>query len=1369
MLERLFWTSLKSRITMNHKDNIKTLDTTRLNDLLDRVRSKKKRAFSTSQSEGVTEYPLSHSQKRIWLEQLRSKNNSIFNNPFGLHINSKNAIDIQYFELVINEIIQANEVLRSTFYLQNDLPIQKIQANVKITLNYHDLQSYLEPKQKEILDKLVHEESKKPFSLQDGPLIRFSVFQLQETEYIFLLVTHHIISDGWSNNLFLAEIVKPLEYHKNRQGNFCQYKDFVFWEQQRLKDNIIDDQRLFWNNKLQNPPHAINFLKQDIQNPTQQKVFILDVKLSKEIIQFNKKNKITPFIFFLASFLAIIYRYTQQKDLIIGIPVANRKKLEFQSCLGIFTNLLPFRYEVNPDNSFLCLLNRVNQDWNQANTNSDLPFDMLIESLRKKTDFSKKSLFEILFVYQNFPGAYQANEYHSSHYHIDAQNSQYPLTFVVEEVKSQFHIKFKLEPNRCSEQEIFQIFRHFENFIQNGLREEKKEIKNIEILNQSEKEWILSKSKHPSLDHRSDIKVEHFMSLFERMTTSNLNSTAIRYLNTEISYSELNNKADQMAHFFVERGIKPGTVVALSLDRTPQFVIAIIALFKINSSFLPLEISWPKERKTLVLKESAAKFILAYSEEILENNFENISYIDIDLASDSLQKQTAPIRTYDLDQTAYIIFTSGTTGIPKGVVVFHKHLSHYIASMNFEIGERFISDYGLTSIVSTDMGYTNLFIPLSRGEAISIVPKNITEEPSAFASFQKKQKIDSLKFTPSQLEFFLSVENSRTVLPKTMLILAGEPVPFSLIKKISKIHSTLKILISYGPTETTIGTLINSNPLTKSWSSFPILGYPYLFSECYVLDENMKLLSPGIIGEIYIGGANVTSGYLNNSDLNHKHFVMNLFQSSENKILYKTGDLARILSNGDFEFHGRIDRQIKVRGYRVELGEIDSVLERYPAIDKSISIYKKESQSIVTYVKIEESFNENSIKEFLRLHLPIYMIPSIIHPLKSIPLTPNCKIDWDALQNLHVDKNIKSFSPPRDAIEFEVLKIWKKLLNREELCIDDPFFDLGGHSFLVLELVIIIEKVFQVKIPLTTLFEKDTIRKLSEIIREKSSSKYQEMLIKLREGIEEKLDIMIHPAGGQILCYYHLVNQLIDNSTVFGLQTPFITQSSENQCTTIESIASFYLNQVEKQIPNLSQKKIFFGGWSLGGIIAYQMALDYSKRFSFIPSIIIIDQPTPNYIQDLIVRDDQEYLKRFMNQVQSFSQANLSSSISKLNDQPFEEQVAIIYKSFVDNCLISSQIDLNDFKKFLLLQKNQSFASKEYIPSHYSGQVLLIRAKNSKWNYISDESLGWGEIASQLSIRWVEGTHTSIMSRPDVSAVANFINEWKSFVKENDS
>lgn len=1402
---------------MKYEEKIRSLNAVELAKLLRSAKRSDDVVVEEVQDRTNRYFPLSLAQKRLWIQSQIEKDNPTFNIPLAQIVKIEKQLDLVFLEGVVNQIIAKNEILRTTFHLHQGQPVQQIKAQLSVQIKYKDLRGIPHGYKMEKAIEVSNAEAKGLFDLEKGPLIRFSVFHIEQFEYVFLTVMHHLISDGWSNNLFFSALAAGIFSVEQTGPMPAQYLDYVFWEKNRFEKRNVCQSLEYWKSLLSGelprtefprkiaPNVAEGFLyKEEDSTKGTQKVFPIESGLNQQAREFSKKNRTTLFVTMLSVFQVLLYRYTMEKDLLIGLPYANRLSAEFHRTLGLFVNLLPLRTRIEKNKTFAAYLNELDSMTREMFAKEGISFDILVDRLQLRRS-QIDPIFHILFVHQNFPHTHEMPGVQLTPFPVDTGHTQYGMVFIVEEFNGRMCVKIKYKSCLYDDCFIDQIFVHYKNILSSAIFNPEQPLAKIQCLSQEEKNWLFEKGHHPSRNRRNymgslesllsnsgSVAFEKnpdsiqkaqtstgtevlespvlFCAAFEAQVVKTPQVTALECSGTSLTYLALNRRANRLAHKIRKLNLPAEARIGLFVERNITLIVALLGILKSGACFVPIETTFPEERIRYMLQETGVSLLLTESRFISQVEVLGISYL---LADSSFEEENGENLSLHISPSdlAYVIFTSGSTGRPKGVGIEHKGLASYIESIAWETAKYHLKRFAFTSTIAADMGYTNLFLPLSQGGSVVIVPKEISDDPNNLSAYLRNFPVDCVKFVPSQLTFLLKTDDPVHILPRKLLILAGEATPYQLIQRVKKLKPSCEVIASYGPTEATVGAMTNQETGKLRGIGKVALGHPNLHSSIYLLDNEMELVPRGAVGEICIGGDCLARGYFNRPELTADKFVANPYSGHKDARLYRTGDLARYLENGEVEFLGRRDKQVKIRGHRVELGEVETaILRSHKQIEQAVAILTQEGLAAWIICQAEVPLSEKWVKEKLREALPSHMVPSRITILKQYPLTSSGKVDVLSLQYQALESHLDPRKRPRDAIEQTLQKIWGEVLKIEEIAIDEPFFDLGGHSFLALELVLKIEKTFGVKISLATLFQKSTIEKLAEVIRGGGGfSAYQNSLVVIREGISKPSLFFVHPAGGQVLCYNDLTKFLRGNFPIYGFQSPFMDEEPQDS---IEKIARRYLEEIP------CNEGFLLGGWSLGGLIAFEMARAVLQQTGYAPLVLLIDQPNPSFSRQKFL---DEYALRFLNQVKAFSEVKLEIPYDKLRRKPFAEQAALIYKIFIEQSLLPKDVKIEHFITFLDYQKKQSEASSIYEPGCYQGPVLLIRATESHWNKLGVEQprelahwegtvrpeqdlavskFGWEKVAPNLTTKWVEGTHVSIMKSPIVEKIAREIELW---------
>ncbi|MEA5621857.1 non-ribosomal peptide synthetase [Nostoc sp. UHCC 0251] len=1030
---------------------------------------------------------LSLTQERLWLLHQLQPNTPLYNESSLLRFTG--VLNTIALEKSINEIIKRHEILRTSFQIVDEQTLQVIAPNLTFTLTTIKLQTYSEAK----INQIVTEKARQPFDLSQAPLFRGTLIHLSEQEHILLLTKHHIISDGWSWQIFYRELAALYQ-------GFCQdipvtlpelliqYADFALWQRQYLNDKL--HQLTYWKQQLKDAPPILN-LPTDYPRPAQQSfqgaraTIIIEQAIADALKSFSQQEGVTLFMVLLAAFKTLLYRYTEQTDLLVGTPVANRTHSEIENLLGCFVNTLVLRTDVSGEPSFRELVKRVRDTALAAYTHQDFPFEELVKELQPERTLSHTPLFQVMFVFQDAPMlALQLPNLTLAPLMVDNGTAKFDLTLYVEDTKQGLIGFLEYNSELFHADTINRMVGHFQTLLESIVANCDRSISKLPLLTPTEQHQLLVEFNQNSLEISHSQLEQCLHHLIEAQVEKTPDAIAVIFADKKLTYRELNNCANQLAHYLQLLGVQAEERVCICLERSLEMVVGLLGILKAGGVYIPIDPNYPLERLTFLLEDSQAPILLTQQKILtklptykgkaicLDTDWENIA----EYSKDNPNTKITP------DNLAYIIYTSGSTGKPKGAMNTHRGICNRLLWMQ--------QAYQLTTIdavlqktpVSFDVSVWEFFWTLITGARLVIAKPEGHKDSTYLINLIAEKSITTLHFVPSMLQVFLETPGVEKLKSLTRFICSGEALTFALQQRFFDILNA-ELHNLYGPTEAAIDVTFWKCQQESHKSIVPI-GRPIANTQIYLLDSHLQPLPIGVSGELHIGGVGVARGYLNRPDLTDEKFIPNPFSNQPESRLYKTGDLARYLPDGNIEYLGRIDHQVKIRGFRIELGEIETVLCQHLAVREAVVV--QENQSLVAYVVFYQNaaHSINELRNYLQQHLPEYMVPSAFVLLDSLPLTPNGKIDRRALPAPEQTRPEleQKFVAPRNPTEAMLLGIWVKILGIEQVGINDNFFELGGHSLLATQVISQVRKAFGLEIPLRNLFASPTIAELAKHI-----------------------------------------------------------------------------------------------------------------------------------------------------------------------------------------------------------------------------------------------------------------------------------------------
>lgn len=1023
-------------------------------------------------------YPISSAQKRIYYSSSLENNSTLYNIAGGIIVDK--LLDVNKLQECFNILINRHESLRTHFDIINDEVVQVIDDNIDFELPLEDVNS-------DDLNKIYHD-FVKPFDLSKSPLFRCKLIKLKDDKMLLLLDMHHIISDGTSLSILLQELC-DLYNGLSLPEKHIDYKDFTLWEKDQFETDEFNKSKKYWLNQFNDEIPLLN-MPTTSPRPSIQSFegSNYHTKLSKDIFErINKTAKtlnITPYMLMLSAYYILLSKYTSQDDIVIGTPIVGRELPELSNILGMFVNTLALRNKIDHNLTFEEFSKSIKKNCLNSFKNQSYPFDMLVKDLNIKRDTSRNPLFDVMFVYQN--NGYQKIDFKGTNveYFIPDNNiSKFDLTLEVIPTDNEYSLRFEYCTKLFNEDFIKRLSSHYINILTAILENNEIKIADIDMLSEEEKNQILYEFNNTKVDYPKDKTI---IDLFEEQVKKTPDNIAVIFEDQKLTYRELNEKANQLANHLIINNISDNSIVGIMLDRSLEILVSFLAVLKTGACYMPIDPSFPLERIKYMLSNSDCSVLLKKSN-INFYDFDNIINIDIAFSDIYITDSSKNINKYiNSANRAYIIYTSGSTGKPKGVILKHKSLLNLTNYLNKNVeylkNNKPISILSLTTI-SFDIFIFETLISLQKGLTVVIANEKEQSNPTLLLELINKFNIKALQMTPSRMKIFVNNNYIDTFKNIKYITLAGEALSKDLRDRLLKIDN-ITIYNGYGPSETTVySTFTNA---TKQ--STITIGVPIDNTFIYILDKNMHLCPIGVPGEIYISGDGVGYGYLNNKDLTNKVFIQDKF--SPGNVMYKSGDLACYLPNGELNYLGRNDHQVKIRGLRIELDEIIRHIKNFPDVKDVIVSSSADTQgrkSIVAYLLINNRISINKLKQYLGKYIPNYMIPSHFIILDNFPYLPNGKIDKKSLPSPNIQKQTASYVSPRNKLELELINSMERLLSTYPIGIDDDFFNIGGDSLLAMSLQLdLLNK--NIKIEYADIFINPTVRELANSISKKTES-----------------------------------------------------------------------------------------------------------------------------------------------------------------------------------------------------------------------------------------------------------------------------------------
>ncbi|MEG4971171.1 amino acid adenylation domain-containing protein [Microcoleus sp. K4-B3] len=1065
------------------------------------------------QSRESNTFPLSFAQQRLWFFEQLTPGNFTYHIVAGVRLTG--TLDARSLDRSLNELVKRHEVLRTAFQTINGQPVQAIASNLELKILERDLRSLPETERDREVERLIAAEAKLAFDLSQAPLLRAKLLQLSDSNWVLLLSTHHIISDAWSMGIFIQELATFYQAFCTGKPSplpelSVQYADFASWQRQWLQGEVLETQLAYWKKQLGGNLSVLN-LPTDRPRPAVQTFrgavhkFTIPKAIAEEMTQLSQREKATLFMTLLAAFKTLLYRYTGQEDILVGSPIANRNRREIEEVIGLFANTLVFRTNLSSNPTFKELLGRVREVALGAYNHQDLPFEKLVEILQPERDLSHNPLFQVLFSLRNvrtpqikLPGVTLSS------LEIERKTARFDLALDLEEGLEGINGTLEYSQDLFDASTARRIAGHFLTLLESVAAHPEQRISNLPILTKPEQqqllfEWNNTQSELP--------KNQCVHGLFEAQTERTPDAIAVVFDGEHLTYRELNRRANQLAHHLKNLGVKPEIPIGIFVDRSLEMVVGLLGILKAGGAYVPLDPAHSNERLNFMLEDAGVEILIAQSHlgEKIDRALHKI-FLDSDWENIAPESEENPSSEATPDNLAYVIYTSGSTGKPKGVQVNHRSVVHLFAATHplFNFSDRDV--WTVFHSYAFDFSVWEIWGALLHGCKLIVVPVEVTRSPAAFYQLLCSERVTILNQTPSAIRQLIDAKKAATNFQQSslrLIVCGGEAFPTELAAQL--LEWNIPLWNFYGPTEATVWTAIHPIKLIESERPYIPIGRPLPNTQLYILDANLQPVPVGVLGELYIGGAGLSRGYLKRPELNAEKFIphpfaenrtaFSLIQNSSSFILsehiYKTGDLARYLPDGNIEFMGRSDHQVKIRGFRIELGEIEAAIGQHPALRETVVLVREDNpgdKRLVAYIvsnsalKTQDSELINDLRCYLKQKLPQYMMPSAFVLLESLPLTPNGKIDQRSLRAPEINRAEfeSNFAEPRTPDEQLIAEIWAEVLGLERVGIHDNFFELGGHSLLATQAISRLREAFQVEVPLRSLFESPTVATVTE-------------------------------------------------------------------------------------------------------------------------------------------------------------------------------------------------------------------------------------------------------------------------------------------------
>ncbi|NCR39475.1 MAG: amino acid adenylation domain-containing protein [Microcystis aeruginosa W13-11] len=1317
---------------------------------------------------------LSFAQQRLWFLGQMENSNATYNMPICLQLEGK--LNINALSESLTYVINRHESLRMYFPTvegQPQIRIKKIE-NLNV-LSLQDLSNLDQPTQSVTVQTLINNHVQEPFNLKTGPLFKAKLLQLKDNQFILLLNMHHISSDGWSMGIFIRELRHAyLAFSQGQKPTLdplpIQYSDFATWQRNWLQGEVLETQINYWKKQLKDAPPRLE-LPTDYPRPPIQSYegahysHTLTPELTEQLNILSQQEGVSLYMLLLAVFNLLLSRYSRQNDLCVGSPIANRPHRQTEGLIGFFANTLVLRNQITPEQSFQEFLQQTRQTCLDAYQHQDIPFEFLVEQLKPVRSLSYNPIFQVIFAVENN----DSEALDLPELKIEWLDSSYPfakfdLSLLALESDGQLNCTWEYETDLFEAITIQRMAEHWEILLQQIVTNPQQTISTLSWLTKADQKqlelWNQTNTNYP--------QDKTLVDLFEEQVKSHPNRIALLFEKQSLTYQELNQKANQLAHYLRENyQIEPNSLIGICIEPSLEMIIGLLCILKLGSTYVPIDSNYPESRINYIISDSKISILLTQSiiEDKLSSQAKNLDHLicldkcdcDFELRSkDNLSIENQP------NDLAYIIYTSGSTGKPKGVAVNHQAINRLVLKTNYiQITPE--DRVAQAANIAFDAATFEIWGALLNGAKLVIIPKSILLSPSKFAASLQSQQV-SILFLTTALFNQLAALVPEAFSSLRYLLFGGEAVDPKWVQEVLDKGSPQNLLHVYGPTENTTFSswyLVEKSP--KTTMTIPI-GKPISNTRIYILDQYLQPVPVGIPGELCIAGVGLAIAYLNRPDLTDEKFIeVNLWGKTER--VYKTGDLAKWGNDGNIEFLGRIDHQIKLRGFRIELGEIESALLEYPVVKEAIvNLHKTENnQQLVAYITGEQIDDlPQQLKQHLKTYLPDYMIPKEIIKLDEFPLTPNGKIDRQALP-LPNHEFQSLYEAPRNKIEQQLTEIWSLMLECKKISIHDNFFDLGGHSILAIKLLNQIQKNLNQELSLTSLFQNPTIAQLAQQLSQVEVQQSISDLLVLQPSGQKIPIFCVAGSNGHAFYFRDLAMNFADEHPVYGLETPGRDGSHPLPISVEDHASSLIETLRQKQ----AKGPYILIGYSSGCSVALEMAFQLEQQGETISLLGIFDAGLVANPDHITQRSDLDWIWHMIERIEAVKGISLGLNYNQLAAQSDDQsRWELAAEALYRHNVLPEHSTLSLLKTNLEVMKRVTLNYAAYQPNFViSAPIVLFRAQDAKeivvqehqaMSHYEQSDWGWQPYSNKpVQVVSVPGNHGQMLYEPNVKILAD--------------
>jgi amino acid adenylation domain-containing protein len=1236
-------------------------------------------------------------------------------------------LDTGKFASAWREVVQQHEILRTEFHAVEGIPQAVIVSSSSPDLNLVDLKADSPDQRETKLSQLVREEVHRPFDVSSAPLLRASLFRVAPLEHMFLLAAHRIVCDEASLEVLVRQLALCYGTGQGSKKRAVVQAPTQYSEYVSCQGSVSEEQISYWKRQLASTPASLD-LPVDRARPAEQTFsgatqrFSIARPLLEQLRNLGKSHGATLFVTLLGAFDVLLSRYSRQDDLVVGTPILGRSDPNLENVVGPIENIIALRIDLSGGPSFSHLLSKVRDITGEAFSHQDVPFEVLLKQLPLERDLSRTPLFQVVFRLRKAAvNSCWAGGVSVIPYELETGTEGFEMSLDLVELTESIEGRLSYNIDLFEADTIVRMTEHFCTLLAGVVADPAKRILDISPLAGSERRKILEEFNATATDYRRDLCIHDF---FEEQVERTPEATAVICEHARLTYSELNARANQLAHFLRKQGVGPEVLVGMCVERSLEMLVGILGILKAGGAYVPLDPAYPKERLAAILEDARAPILLAQqkSAETLPDHGARLVLLDADWPDIATHPATNPIHNVISSNLGYVLFTSGSTGRPKGVALEHRSAAIFIQWAREVFLPEEIAGTLFSTSVCFDLSVFEIFVPLSMGGRV-IIAQNALGLPKLPAAHE----VTLINTVPSAIAELLRMSGVSASV--RVVNLAGEALATTLAQQIYEETKVQKVFNLYGPTEDTTYSTYTLVPRGGEVT----IGRPLPNTQAYILDESRQPLPIGVPGELYLAGDGLARGYFGRNDLTSERFIPNSFAKQTGARMYRTGDLARFRADGNIQYLGRIDNQVKLRGFRIELGEIETVLTKHPSVQSAVVIAREDTpgdKRLVAYVVPSRTSTSGVLlRDIVRQRLPEYMVPSAFVQLDTLPLSPNGKInrrllpapDWSSADGGEIVQ-------PRNEVESTLVRIWQAVLGIPNVGVRDNFFDLGGHSLMAARVLTEVKKITGKELPLSALFRGATVESLARLIGEHEHAS-DPVVMEIQSGDSSRLPFFaIVPPGEESLGYAMLARHMGAAQTVYKIQghAPIVDSRRPYSKQEMRDLTEQYIAAMRTVQPH--------GPYCLGGLcdgthIAEQIVLSLEAQGEAVGFFAIFDTWVMQHSQIRWLWKVDYYRQRLRR-------------IKKMN---LTERLAS-YKRVAEN-----KVDDLLGKKAPRTDWYETYWPEDFTPTRFRAPVILFKRPKQQFYYVNDPQMGWGRRSeSGVEIHEVDFHHMEILREPHV-------------------